>query len=112
MQGRHRSVRARCDGDGHTALVRGEIDMTGCEQVRVFLRQCRRAIAEDCRGLSLDLSEVRIADSKLVACLVLIRQAAQRDHVGVSVTASDAVQNLIGLYRLDRLLSSSMPEPS
>ena len=85
--------------------------MTGCEQVRVFLRRCRRALASDCPELSLDLSEVRIADSKLLACLVLVRQAAERDRVGVNVTASSAVRNLIGIYRLGRLLGDCDSQP-
>lgn len=104
------SLRAQSSDAEHVAQVRGVTDMTSCDQVRVFLRQCRRAIATDCDGLSLDLSEVKIADSKLVACLVLVRQAAHRDHVKVSLNASEIVRDLIGLYRLDPVLSASMSE--
>ena len=62
------------------------------------------ALAAGSPDLSLDLSEVRTADSKLVACLILVHKDAYDGRASVNVTASDTVQDLVGIYKLDRLL--------
>ncbi|UCD73902.1 MAG: hypothetical protein JSV91_08890 [Phycisphaerales bacterium] len=109
LSGLFRRERSRASVEKPRDLVRGEADMTDCDQVRLFLWRCRRALATGSPDLSLDLTEVRAADSKLVACLILVHKDAYDGRTSVNVTASDTVQDLVEIYKLDRLLEAKRP---
>ena len=85
-------------------LLKAPIDLTDCRTLKAFFRECRTAI--ECRPgeLVLDLSDVECADSKLIACLVLIERDADRCGIDCAVIASTSVRRWADVLGLKTLL--------
>lgn len=89
-------------------VIRPPPDMTSVEQVRLLLNCCRQVIAlSPRRAILLDLRDVVRADTKLIACLVVIVQLARRASVRIDLRGSRAVADLAAVCRLPWLVSGT-----
>jgi anti-anti-sigma factor len=85
-------------------VVRGQIDMTSCDQIRTLSLKCAKAIGENHRSVVIDLGQVEFVDTKLIACLVTIYQLALSSSVRLELRPSEAVLELARFCRLEWLI--------
>lgn len=87
-------------------------DLSEEEAVRVIHARARAAIAAGAKTLRVDLAGVIRADTKIVACLVVLRQMAQRAGCTLDVRLSPAVAAWTGVCRLQQVISEDDSRPS
>ncbi len=85
-------------------LLKAPADLTDCQALKAFHRQCGRAIRSRPGRLVIDLSGVESADSKLMACLVIIERDADRRGIQCAVIASVRVRAWAEILGLTSLL--------
>jgi ABC-type transporter Mla MlaB component len=85
--------------------------MTYSEPVKRLSLECRREIRrDDTATLIVDLAEVEKADTKLVACLVGVYRLACARAVQVEMLLPHAVEEVVTLCRLERLIERTRPQ--
>lgn len=94
---RQRSVRA------------AEQDMTCCEAVLRLFKRCRRIIRQKPECLLVDLRRVKKADTKLIACLVALYQAAEAKSVRLELQPCSVIEDLFIVCRLQGLIERTRP---
>ena len=105
---RHEPVRIEPAADGCGCCVTPvDTDLTSCERVRNLFLWTRRLIRQGGRLIIIDLKHVDHADTKLIACLVALHQAARPASVRLEVLASGAVQRVVEFCRLEWLVKST-----
>jgi ABC-type transporter Mla MlaB component len=87
-----------------TVVIRASDDLAEEEAVRVIHAQAREAIAGGATMLLVDLAEVIRADTKIVACLVVLRRMAQRSGCALDVRLSPAVAAWTGVCRVQQVI--------
>lgn len=86
-------------------VIKAGRDLTAAEDVRAFLARCHRAIRAGGPRITLDLSAVELADTKIVAALIAAYQHALRSSVVIRVVPSEAVGRVMRLCRLENILN-------
>lgn len=85
-------------------IIRAPEDLSEEEAVRVIHARAREAIAAGATTLMVDLADVLRADTKIVACLVVLRRLAQRSGCALDVRLSPAVAAWTGVCRLQQVI--------
>jgi len=87
-------------------------DMTQPEHVKRLAAECRRLIRlHEATSLVIDLADVETADTKLVACLVGVYRLACAHAVQVEMILPRAVEEVVSVCRLERLIERTRPQP-
>lgn len=84
-------------------------DLTVEAEVRAFLFRFRRAAGRKPGRITIDLSTVEIADTKIVAALVDAYQTARRAMITLQIVPSESVRRVVHLCRLDPMLEQLQP---
>ena len=92
------------------AAVTAAADMTDWRSVQLFQMRCGRSLDRRPQRLVLDLTDVRFADTKLIACMVNIVCRAHRHGIQVEVKPSAPVRDVICLCRLGGVLGPPMAQ--
>ncbi len=74
---------------GSRVLLDGRQDWTEPNRVQAVYAECLRLVRR-AGSFAVDLRDVRVMDSKLIACLIAIQREATRRGAKVTVLASDA----------------------
>lgn len=82
-------------------IVEAQADMTSCENIRRLFIAGRRAIRAGPASLSIDMRRVDLADTKLIACLVVLYQIARSWNVPLALHPSAPVLEVGSMCRLD-----------
>ncbi len=86
-------------------VVAADRDLSSSETVRAMYSSVKKAIADEhAESVLVDLSDVDIADTKVVACLVVLRRTATRAGKRLDVRLSPAVAAWTGVCRLNKLV--------
>jgi len=85
-------------------LIRAPEDLSEEEAVRVIHARAREAIAAGATTLMVDLADVIRADTKIVACLVVLRRMARRSGCALDVRLSPAVAAWTGVCRVQQVI--------
>ena len=85
-------------------IIRAPEDLSEEEAVRVIHARAREAIAAGATTLMVDLADVIRADTKIVACLVVLRRMARRSGCALDVRLSPAVAAWTGVCRLQQVI--------
>ena len=85
-------------------LLKAPADLTDCQALKAFYYQCSTAIRSRPGRIVIDLSGVESADTKLMACLVIIERDADRRAIKCSVIASVSVRAWAEVLGLTTLL--------
>ncbi len=91
--------------DPATAMVTAGSDLTEPAALAELLLRCRAALRAANQRLILDLTNVEVADTKLVAALVILRRTARRAAIAVVVRPSNCVKVWLTVCRLECLMS-------
>jgi len=83
--------------------------MTSSDRVHELFDQCRRLLRSGIRHVVIDLHNVRLADTKLLACIVALYQMARSASVHLEVCLSNAVLDLARVCRLEWLVMELAP---
>jgi anti-anti-sigma regulatory factor len=86
-------------------VVQTEADMTCCEHIRQLFIQSRRTIRGGAKRLMIDLRHVEQADTKLIACLVVVYQIARSWSAQLELRSSPAVRRIAEICRLEGWLT-------
>lgn len=92
-----------------TLVIRAPEDLSSPEAVRTIYSVAKRAIQVGSGPVCIDLGEVTRADTKIVACLIVLRRAAERARVKLDIRLSSAVDAWTGLCRVQGVLT---PKPA
>ena len=100
-------------GAGAGRVMVAAADMTSCDQVRELFNRCRRMLRQGVRHVVIDLHGVEAADTKLVACLVVVYQMARSASARLEICLSNAVLEVARICRLEWLARelSVAPDP-
>ncbi|MCP4757845.1 MAG: hypothetical protein GY894_04600 [Planctomycetes bacterium] len=79
-------------------------DFVEPDRIQRFHRLVQREINSGADRIELDLTLSEIADTKLVALLVLAHRRARRQGVELRVNASDHIRSLVAICRCQGLL--------
>lgn len=90
-------------------VIGAEADMTSCDRVRQLFMRCRHAAGNGSRSMLIDLRKVQAADTKLMACLVVVYRLAKSNSIRLEFSPSSAVRNLAEVCRLDWLIERTAP---
>jgi len=92
-------------------VVTTDRDLSSSQTVRAMYTLVNRAIADQhAESVLVDLSDVDIADTKVVACLVVLRRTATRAGKRLDVRLSPAVAAWTGVCRLSKLVDEVIGE--
>jgi anti-anti-sigma regulatory factor len=97
-------------GTGHVMVAAA--DMTSSDQVRDLFNRCRKMLRQGVRHMVIDLHGVEAADTKLVACLVVVYQMARSASARLEICLSNAVLEVARMCRLDWLARELSAAPS
>jgi len=112
LRGDHAATVRRGERAAPVTVITAESDLSSSQTVRTMYANVKRAIADtQSKSILVDLSDVHIADTKTVACLVVLRRAATRAGKRLDVRLSPAVAAWTGVCRLQRLLDEEHREP-
>ena len=89
---------------GNICVVRASSDLTGDDEINAVLGDTRAGLAKHMRRIRIDLTGVRVANSKVVACLVLLQRLSRSAGVTLEILPSDTVVTWSRLYRLEWML--------
>lgn len=118
LQWQHEGGQYRYELDQHEPKSSGSLtqawcmtashdDFTECQRVRDLLEACRRAIPRAHGVLIIDLTDVRKADTKLVAAIVLIYRLATAQAVRIRLYVSKEVASLLHVCKLQSLIGDA-----
>ena len=111
LPSRGRVRRSQRVGGERRRVAASARDMTHSEPVKLLSLECRREIRrDDTATLIVDLGEVEKADTKLVACLVGVYRLACARAVQVEMFLPHAVEEVVTLCRLERLIERTRPQ--
>jgi len=89
----------------HVTVVTTDRDLSSSQTVRAMYALVNRAIADQhAKSVLVDLSDVDIADTKVVACLVVLRRTAARAGKRLDVRLSPEIAAWTGVCRLNKLV--------
>ncbi len=109
MSDRARMLHWQRDGTkGRVVVVAA--DMTSSDLVRDLFNRCRRLLRQGTRHVVIDLQEVRIADTKLVACLVVLHRMARSASARLEICLSSAVLEVARICRVEWLAQELAPD--
>lgn len=92
-------------------VVTADGDLSSSQTVKVMYASVKRAIEDKhAESVLVDLSDVDIADTKVVACLVVLRRTAARAGKRLDVRLSPAVAAWTGVCRLNKLMDEVIGE--
>ncbi len=83
----------------------GAQDWTEPGRVQAVYAECVRMIAR-ARDVAVDLRDVRLMDSKLIACLIAIRREAARRGTHMTILASDVATKWMDTCHVRRFLET------
>lgn len=107
LAGRGPGSRAVASDAERSFLVRASGDLTDCRVLRRFQARCEALLHARIDHVVLDLSEVEQADTKLVACLLVVLRRARSVGVRLEVCCSHTVNEWLAFCRLTQLLQPS-----
>lgn len=85
-------------------VVIGEGDMTSSERVRELFNRCRRMLRQGAARIVIDLQAVTRADTKIIACLVVLHRIARGASVRLEICLSQTVMEMARICRLEALV--------
>lgn len=85
-------------------IVEADSDMTDLTGTSSFLDRSLRRLLRKPVVLVIDLEQVQRADTKLVACLVMIFREAHRLRIQIEFRMSAAAEAVVRLCRLDAMI--------
>jgi anti-anti-sigma regulatory factor len=91
--------------DRKTRVIHPRPDLTADDAISAFLGDVEQALRTDVGRIRVDLSTVRVANTKTVASLVLLLRLARAAGVTVEVRPSTQVHAWIHLCKADWLLA-------
>lgn len=92
-------------------VITGLGDLCNGSAIREYYRRCELVIRDGTQRLILDLTRVSKADSKLVACLVLIVRCARASLVPIRIHVSPRLRDWIAICGVERLLLPRVGTP-
>ncbi len=95
--------------DGIGRVVVQTTDLTHGREVKRLFQECRRILKLQPRRLTIDLTLVQKADTKLVGCLVRLYQLAGAASVTVEMILPHSVENILAVCRLEQLIEQTKP---
>jgi hypothetical protein len=90
-------------------VVAGAADMTSSERVHELFNRCRGLLRQNAQRVVIDLQHVTLADTKLVACLVVLRRMAASAPGRLEICCSSAVIEIARVCRLEWLTQERGP---
>ena len=90
---------------GNICVVRASHDLTGDDEINAVLGDTQAGLARHMRRIRIDLTGVRVANSKVIACLVLLQQLSSTAGVMLEILPSNTVVTWSRLYHLEWVLS-------
>ena len=97
------------DPPTRTCVIRACTDLTRDEEINAVLCDVRAGLKRRAHRIRVDLTEVQIADSKVIACLVLLRHLSRMAKASLEILASETVVTWTELYHVEWLLRR--PDP-
>lgn len=89
-----------CDSQNH--IINADDDMTSDDQIGQLFSRGRQLIRSRCADrVVIDLQKVSRADTKLIACLVVLYQVARSASIRLELCVSQAVLDIATICRLD-----------
>lgn len=88
----------------NAVVITAADDLAEEEAVRLIHAQAREAIASGATLLMVDLADVIKADTKIVACLIVLRRMARRSGCALDVRLSPAVAAWTGVCRVQQVI--------
>ena len=104
---RNSPVTANSKPPARTCVVRACPDLTGDNEINAVLDDARAGLERQVRRMRIDLTGVRVADSKVIACLVLLRRMSSTAGATVEILASETVVTWVRLYHVEWVLRRS-----
>ncbi len=101
-----------CSGARVQRVFLADADMTSSDRVHELFNECRRVLRQGIRHVVIDLHNVRLADTKLLACIVALYQMARSASVRLEVCLSNAVLDVARVCRLEWLALELAPGES
>lgn len=83
-------------------------DLTGDNEINAVLGDARAGLERHVRRIRIDMTGVRIADSKVIACLVLVQRLSSSAGVTLEILASETVVTWFRLYHVEWVLRRSV----
>lgn len=105
---RKSSVTAGSEPPERLCVVRACPDLTGDNEINAVLGDARAGLERHVRRIRIDMTGVRIADSKMIACLVLVRRLSGTAGATLEILASETVVSWLRLYHLEWVLRCSV----
>ena len=93
-------------------VVRASPDLTGDDEINAVLGDTRAGLARHTSRCRIDLTGVEVADSKVIACLVLLRQLSSTAGATMEILPSDTVVTWSRLYHVEWVLKVPVPRSS
>ena len=103
------SVTASSEPAERTCVVRACSDLTGDNEINAVLGDARAGLERHVRRIRIDMTGVRIADSKVIACLVLVQRLTSSAGATLEILASETVVTWFRLYHVEWVLHRSCP---
>ncbi len=97
---------------GSMYVVRACPDLTGDDEINAVLGDTRAGLARHMRWIRIDLTGVRVANSKAIACLVLLRRLCSTAGATMEILPSDTVVTWSRLYHVEWVLKVPVPRSS
>jgi anti-sigma B factor antagonist len=103
------SIQERSQGDRHTLLLTGELDMASAPELE---QQAERLCAQNASELVLDLTGLKFIDSAGLNAVLRVRTLCQENMCGFALTpGTPPVQRLFEVTRVIDRLPFRAPEP-
>ena len=95
---------ADSDPSARMCVVRASRDLTSDDEINAVLCDTRAGLARRVDRIRLDLTAVRVADSKVIACLVLLRRLSNMASASLEILASETVVTWSEFYHVEWVL--------
>lgn len=106
---RNSPVAANSEPPERLCVVRACSDLTGDKEINAVLGDALAGLERHVRRIRIDMTGVRIADSKMIACLVLVRRMSGTAGATLEILASETVVTWFRLYHVEWVLHRSGP---
>lgn len=91
-----------------TCVVMAGRDLTGADEINAVLCDTCAGLERHVRRIRIDLTGVRVADSKMIACLVLLRRLSRTSGATLEILASETIVAWVRLYHVEWVLTRSV----
>ncbi len=87
-----------------TCVIKACPDLTGDNEINAVLIDTRAGLDRQVHRIRVDLTGVRVANSKVIACLVLLRRLSRTAGATMEILASETVVTWVELYHVEWVL--------